>query len=291
MKTFSFSFSAEYFDLPESWNELQIVYGPATTMAAVMCGWSEQDAMKIKMAILRLLIGEHKNTLKILQEYPDAIQTILNEMDFLLDEDPDTGKCALAARLTISPFPVLENMPTPLGQPVHLYGPASGLDNITAYELALLFQCFEQFAADRTTAQIDRMIAITYRPSKPETDENILENFYGDRRQPLNEASIQTRQEQVAKLPYMLKCTIFFWLLSCRISIIEQFPAIFQEGRKGERSGADYGWWEVFRTTAGNLKDVEKIANLNWRDVLTELDYLETQRMRAEMQRAMNTAI
>jgi hypothetical protein len=280
------------FSLPSCWNELLEQFGAAKLMAAVTLTMQPASARDIRLAVLHLLVPDKDK--KLAQELignPEHLLSLLSLLDFLFLENT-TGEgpaIELNPTLTACPFPVLENMPSQIGTKMDLYAPANGLENITAYELALLFNGFEEYATTKQTTTIDKLIATMYRPSKPGTEENLLENWYGDRRQPLNEASIPARQEQIAKLPTMLKNVILFWLLSCRLHIIGQFPAVFQERGSGQQSGADYGWWEVFRSAAGNITAVENVARLNWRDVLSELDFLETQRLRAEMERTLKS--
>lgn len=220
------------------------------------------------------------------------IDALLESTSFLLEalpeeeaEDNFQKRYQLNTSLTKCPIPVLRGMPGNFSKTYDLYAPADELENVSALELALLFDLYETYTRTREVKYVDQLIATLYRKSKAETEEQLEENWHGDRRQPYNEATVGSRQQQIAKLPPMVKNIIFFWFLSCRLHIIAQFPAIFKEADGRERQGADYGWWGIFRQVSGNLINTEAIAKLNFRDVLTELDFLETERLKKEMQR------
>lgn len=229
----------------------------------------------------------------------EEIDALLSATGFLLElqpgEDGNNGtqserRFQLKPVLTKCPFPALRGMPSQFkgsSKTYDLYAPADNLENITAYELALLFDLYEQYTQTKDAALVDRLIATLYRKNKVETEEQLEENWYGDRRQPFNEHSVGIRQAQIAKLPGMVKNIIFFWFLSCRMSIVERYPGIFREADGQERSGPDYGWWGVFRQVGGSVLDAERIAHLNHAELLTELSFLDAQRLKAEMDRAL----
>lgn len=308
-------------DLPDTWNDTIVQDETGTrnpALAITLLQIIQLDGpslMEKRIAILKHLL---QLTEKDIQDWQlslaadhgqdwqlvffEQIRELLAATDFLLekasppDEIPETNNehrtYHLNPSLTTCPVPVLH---VPAAPQMHrrkkrpaattLHAPADGLANITGWELAMLFDLYERYAATRDARLIDELIATMYRKSKVPTPEQLEQNWHGDRRQPYNEHTVKLRQHQVGHLPPQIKNIIFFWFLSCRMSIISQFENVFKKKDERKRSGNDYGWWAVFRNLAGNLKDTEVLARMNYLDLLTELSFLEDERMKEEMRR------
>lgn len=264
---------------PESWNDLTT----AQALTAIQLVLTQGTPFEKKLAFASLLLktqdGQPAQQLIERIDEPRALVAIATLADFLFEEDE------LSPTLTRNPFPVLPCIKI-LDQECDLYGPADELANINAEELALVFDLFEQYVSTKDQSVADRLIASLWRRGKPETKENLLEQFCGDRRLPYNEASVELRAEAIASLPMSIRNLLMFFIMSCRLHIVKSYPGIFKSAdQKRQQSGADFGWWGVFRAIAGDLQRIETLASLNYKNLLAELVWLEEQRIREEMRR------
>lgn len=235
--------------------------------------------------------------------FAEQLENLMASIPWLLEQlptdDPDAQPIyQLAPTLTKCPLPelILDALPSfnnrrrrSANSMVKLYPPADGLANITGEELAHLFTQYERYTADPSAANCDKLIAMLYRKSKVETEEQLEFNWYGDRRQPFNEHNIEARAQLLSgQLHPMAKNLILFWFLSCRMAIITKWPVVFKERPHQEDANApDFGYWGVFRAITGDPLKVDELAKKPHQDFLTELAWLENERMRMEMEREM----
>lgn len=270
---------------PTSWNDCTPAQATALLALLQLPGLGLMEKRLSCFALLSGLAAADIQAWQDSYEDPDEfyaeLDAIMEETNFYLEPSPENPQAMqLSATLTRCPYPELT-----LPDGAILYAPADGCNNLSAYELALLFDTYEDYARTPTSELADKLIAILYRKSKPETPENLEENWHGDRRQAYNEHTVAMRQAQIAMLSVAVKNAILFWFLSCRMEIVKSYPAIFKPADQRQRQGADFGWWGIFRQVAGNLADTERIAHLPWQEVLAELAFLEDERMREEMRR------
>lgn len=275
---------------PQSWNEL------STEQAMCILGiiqLGQGSLMDKRIKILHHLLGLRPEEIKAWQTtrneehgadgpliFHAELQALLPITDFLF-EKLDDDKFTLSPKLTKCPFPTLQ-LTANSSQLIALHSPADALANITGEELAHLFDEYEAYSKTQALEHLHRLVAILYRPSKPTTQANTEEAYHGDRRRPLNRATLTQRAQLVATLPVMVKNLILFWFLSCRMTcFVEKYSNVFKYRESEERQGNDYGWWGTFRAIAGSLKDIDAVAGLDAHSVLAELSYLED-RQRAE---------
>lgn len=284
---------------PADWNEL--TPDQVLTILAVVQG--RGTITQKRLSILRYLLPLTDDEIQEweaarIEEYGEdwyvvhhsEILEMLPATDFLFEKDK-SGQYHLRPALTKCPMKKLEGMPAKrkkgkkkVFEMQEWYAPHDHLENITAKELAYTFDRYEQYAKTKNEDHLHHLLAILYRPAKPPTEENLAENYHGDIRKPLNMATVSDRAAVIANLRPEIKNLIFFWFMSCRVQYINQYQNIFKNTPIiGERQGNDYGWWGTFRAIAGNLKDINQIADLDAGSVLAELSYLEDQRLLAEM--------
>lgn len=166
------------------------------------------------------------------------------------------------------------------------YAPADQLDNITIYELGMSFKAFESFAQTGNLEDMYRLLAILYRPGKPESEDNILSDYQGDRRLPLynHETLIPKRVELMRKLPTLVSQVIVFWFACCRQKIINSFPNIFKSADGDTQpAGNDYSWAGVILNLADGVVHEETVSNKNYGTALVYLSMLEDRRKEQEM--------
>ena len=186
--------------------------------------------------------------------------------------------------LTQCPYPYLSSPGIEKGKrKVRLFGPKDSLENISFYEMGFLFQTAENYILSKDPQLLDKLIAIMYRPHKPKTRWNIRRGYEGDFRLPLlkHEATIEKRQKLVATLPPQVKTLLFFFFLSCREKIVNQFQNLFQQP-DGEKSGNDYGYAGILLRLGNGPVNMDKVAAQNHFSVLVHLSMLEDDRKRAE---------
>lgn len=166
-----------------------------------------------------------------------------------------------------------------------------GLSNITLYELANTFTLFERLVTEKKTKQkellVQQLLAVLYRPAKPETPENIESEYGGDIRQPLvgHEATIKLRQPYWRYIPALAKQLFVFWFASCRRHIIEQYPLVFKPPKDaGDPSGNNFGWGGVLLELAGGLPHLQEVYAQPYQNGLIYLSRLEDQASRREME-------
>ncbi len=286
-------------EVPESWNELlgepRNPHGCMVALEVLQSPNVPLETKRYQIAAFLLGMPDEQvifETAKgICVDYPTMLEGMLGEYrdflfslsDFMLEPGTEKNTFSLRPELTRCPFPALGRHAERCDGRPALYAPADGLSNITAWELALLFDLYEEYARTKDGAVVDRLIATMYRRSRPHSADEEEEAWFGDRRVSFVEASVPLRQQWVAQLPMAIKNCIFFWFTSCRQAIIAEHPGIFQRPDSRERQGADYGWWGIFRQVGGSIFDAERVSKMNYQDLLVELDWLEQQRLAREM--------
>lgn len=266
---------------------------------------AEQREWQLSLAI------EHKQDWNLV--FAEQIESLLESIPWLLEKttplegeggDDAQPTYQLSPTLTKNPLPELVLKAAPsfakyrsqrIKAPttVTLYPPADELANITGEELAHLFTQYEAYTADPTAANCDKLIAMLYRKSKLETPEQLEYEWYGDRRQPFNEHNLEARAKLIGpQLHPMAKNLILFWFLSCRLAIIQRWPVVFKERPKETNPDTpDFGYWGVFRAITGDPLRVDELAKKPHQDFLTELAWLENERIRMEIEREMNRLV
>lgn len=194
-------------------------------------------------------------------------------------EPVDDDKYQLSLNRYKCPYPELE-----YGE-LFFYSPADSLNNITLYELGMSFRSFEAFAQNGKEEDLHRLLAILYRPGKPDTPANVQSDYEGDRRLPLykHETTIDRRMKTMAMMPVLVSQVIVFWFASCRQKIISSFPNIF-EAPEGEKGGNDYSWAGVILNLADGIVNEEKVSNTNYGTALVYLSMLEDRRKKQELE-------
>lgn len=225
--------------------------------------------------------------------YADLAQ-LTTAFDWLFesDSDPDFSLgTAPTLRLTLTrcPYPTLRDTDFCLGKTnPTLHAPADALSNVSIYELGMAFTAFEAYAATQEEAHLHRLLAILYRPAKPDTPHHRRSNYEGDRRLPLlkHESTIPARAQRMATLPKPVQRLLVFWFASCRRQILSSFPNLFSQApadQAGERVGNDYGWGGLLLSLAGGLVHLDEVSQQPYATALTYLSYLEDQRKLQEL--------
>lgn len=204
-------------------------------------------------------------------------------------EQKEEGGTTYAAKMnrTANPWPVLT---APIAKKRdhhrHYFGPADRLDNITIYEMGMAFSYFEAYLKTSKEEHAHTLIALLYRPSRPESTKERESAWGGDRRQPLRgyEAKIEERVKLVKTLPPLVQRVIVFWFASCRQAIVDAYPKVFKKDGDGGRGGANYGWGGVLLTVAesGPMGSLGEVSDQHYSNVLTYLSMKADEAKEAE---------
>lgn len=232
------------------------------------------------------------------------IEALLEHIPWLLDKAP-TGEqdefgqpryqYSLSASLTKCPFPAITVAATPSfphskGKTVVLHAPADELSNISGEELAHAFTAYERYAADPSERNCNLLLAMLWRKSKVETEDQLENNWYGDRRQPFNPHNVEVRANQIqASVHKMAKNLMLFWFLSCRMKMIKDWPVIFKAADEVRRdpNAPDFSWWGVYMSLLDDPLRVDEFAKKPYTDLFTTIAWYDAKAKEEEMRRAM----
>lgn len=203
--------------------------------------------------------------------YDELRQVVQATLAGLFDLKTDVdGNTTYEIRLNLTNNPIGEMTYLERGKSKWLYGPSNGLGNLTVYELGMAFSYFESYATTKEEEKLDKLLAVLYRPSRPETKMEREKAWGGDRRQPLRgyEAKMDERAGKMKMLQPMQKQVLAFWFASCRKAIIDRYPKVFKSG--GDKANR-YGWGGVLMTLAENgaLGNLEQVSDNHFSNALT----------------------
>lgn len=276
--------------LPDSWNDLSkeqllFVYGSVFVSEGYALSTSAVTTMRLIFIAQRLagltaadLDSMERQYMKQDADYGhllflEALRTVVHaaiDPLFTIEYDEASGRTTYAPKLTLTKnhWPMITGAPTKKRRQA-LYAPADGLENITIYELALLFTEYEQYIETQDDTHAHRLLAMLYRPSKPATPANKAAAYFGDIRLPLRqyEATVEKRVELMASLPGIAKRVLLFWFASCRQQIVEMYPKVFSTRGNGNAPG--YGWGGLLLELAGGVADLDKVADNSFHNVFT----------------------
>ena len=152
------------------------------------------------------------------------------------------------------------------------YGPETDLSNISIYEMGMAFTAFETYLRTGNADYANQLIAILYRPGRPESQKERDSAWGGDRRQPLRgyEGKVAERIELIKTLPTLVRRVLVFWFSSVRQSIVNEYPKVFKQGGG---DGSNYGWGGVLLSVAesGPLGALSEVSDQNYANVLIYL--------------------
>lgn len=95
------------------------------------------------------------------------------------------------------------------------YGPTQALLNITFDELLAAIEYYNSFNKTNNVEDLNKLIAVLYRPKKEETTHNIISNYDGDIRQEFFATNVQLRAQKFENLPLPIKIGIKLFFEAC----------------------------------------------------------------------------
>jgi len=164
------------------------------------------------------------------------------------------------------------------------FAPGNELGNMTMYEFSTVMSLFDAYMESGNDAICNRLIAVMYRPKKPETRENRGSNYNGDKRMPLRgyESTIDARVKMVETIPLLVRRVMMFWFASCRLKIVQSYPKVFKQSKGNE--GPNYGWGGVLLNIAGGPVNVNEVGDQNFHTSLVWLSMKEDEAREMERQ-------
>mgnify|MGYP003605953561 CR=1 FL=1 len=192
-------------------------------------------------------------------------------VDKLIDQERKPEKWAISLTLTKCPYPDIKIN----GQ--QYYAAKDAWKNMTFYEFGMVWEYINAYMRTSEDTYMNSVLAILYRPSKDATEENIRSGYEGDQRQPVrkHESMIPERAAAWAAMPNMVQNILMFWAICCRQHIYMQYIDVFGEPEHAEDEGDNYrqeavnsGFPEMIMELAGNIVDVDRVADQNVHNVL-----------------------
>lgn len=208
-----------------------------------------------------------------------------NSLDFILKEIRDKKgnyichdiNCQLVKNL----IPVVE-LPSKLWFSDKFYGPADGLTNLIFDEYIAAETNLARFHETKKEEYLNKFIAVIYRQPKSKKELHAV-HFDGDVRLNFNDAFIDTRAKQIAKLDPEYKRAIRLWYEGCKMFLRRQFPHVFKVSESDEDS-EKVNVFRAFMTLVDNLveSDVTKKPVIRKQYLMEVLESLEQMSIKAE---------
>lgn len=195
--------------------------------------------------------------------HSDVLLKLQQKMEFLVKE----------SLLSKNPLPKIPF----IGQ-----GPADGLANITFDEFEAAELAFGKFVETKNMADLNRLIAILWRPTNPK-NKPTNENYTGDARIEFNAHTIQKRTFFTKILSRNTKFVIFLFYSGCRNRLFLTFKEVFHsaESRKLSQEKPD-----PLRLTnlinSINSDDVTKNEDIRKTNLIEILVFLRAQVLKME---------
>ncbi|RNI27672.1 hypothetical protein EFA69_16265 [Rufibacter immobilis] len=190
----------------------------------------------------------------------------LEELEYLLLElEPICGFLFRKSTLTKQLLPKIR-IP---GTLKWLYGPADLLGNCSFLEYIKAEAAYLGYHRTRDQRYLNRLVAILYRPRNRAKE--TADTATGDTREKFNEALLERRTKQVARLPLATRQAIMLFFVGCRQQIVERHREVFPEPEQGvteQRRAANLGWAGILKQLAGSIKDYEPTGAQNIHTVL-----------------------
>lgn len=294
-----------------NWNEL-------TLQQQIVVNWAMTQPMEIhhrRVAIANAI--DAKRIEAIMQEKDrdiatDELQRACAELAdpfFTIGEDEEGNKTYTPVLgLTKCPWPELvftrdvetrfiasnrkrKSLTPPTAAKRSLYACADEFANMTVYELSHVWSYLDAFGKSGNERHLAAAIAVIYRVSRRETEEELESDWQGDRRRGFykEESLVDKRIPLILTLPPQTLSLLYTWMVSCRQVIIDEFEVLFKAESETaiDPNKPDFGWAGLLLQVADGVVDLERVANHGWRTVFTYLAKLEHERREMELKQAM----
>jgi hypothetical protein len=288
--------------VPQSWNECDLRQA-LMLYNIIMSGEPNVNVTRIRILCflgqissndLDLLEKEYKreagNEEEGTEDYLDALSGWCNAVadPFFEVRDGKDGTFLYSISLTLTKCPYPHVIYEKNKVKHRLYAAADGLANVSLYELGTIFNLCESYLQNHDPATLHQLLGTVWREPKDATPENKKSGYNGDIRRPwIHEENMATRRaKHFEGVPDEIKQLMLFWLLSCRASIIREYPVIFDTETQSDPSDKNYGWGGVILQLANGPANVNQVAESRWGNVFLYLSMLEDDRKNRELEAA-----
>jgi hypothetical protein len=293
---------------PDSWDELPLRDMLGMYSMLFGSGWNEHSETTLTMvkliSIAKHLLNIDDGTLNLweetciaadpehgqegfLDELRQVVHAAIGGLFTITETENGATTYAIKYNLTKCPYPELvENKKDKRGKQIKktvYMAPDDEFANMTMYEFARVMTLFDAYAAKGDDAIANQLIAVMYRRHKPPTRDNVASGYGGDKRLPLRgyESTIEERQKLIETTPLLVRRVILFWVASCRLKIVQQYPKVFKQGSEGSK-GPNYGWGGVMLNLAGGPANLPDIADQNFHNSLVWLSMKDDEAKKME---------
>lgn len=119
------------------------------------------------------------------------------------------------------------------------YGPSEKLFNLTWNEFIQADSCFSDFNNSKEEKDLDRLIAVLYRPQEKNYDPDATD-FTGDRREAFNDHLIDKRAKTMARLDQKRKYSVYLFYCGCKNYLKKTFDLVFEGGEDAGNNSHGY---------------------------------------------------
>jgi hypothetical protein len=126
----------------------------------------------------------------------------------------------------------------------NLYGPSDDFQNLRLLEFSFCDSYYMRYRMSKEEENLDKMIAVLYRPAAAVKD-------LADKREKLNQHTIEDRAKQIKKLPLLEKQAILLWYTACRSRLERTYNYAFSKEKQHKAKSKNYGWAGLIVSMAG----------------------------------------
>lgn len=270
--------------LPENWEEvtskqfkalLPLLYGK----------YPFSDTSNLRVDLVKALVFSHRNPLKR-RKYRKAFPHLT---DITIVELSDLVKFLWETSPSIA---LMKSFRHGLNR---YYLPKDNLENAIMLEYILCDAYLEGVAEEENLLQselLNKLIATLCRPKR--FGWSLIRRFpglnTGDCRQKFNQEIMESRAKKLENLPLALKLFVLFFFMGCKKHVMDEYPLLFPEPKKGASSQANedpYSWAETLKDVAATklYGNYDETAYYNLHTILTNLQFERKRQLEQEANR------
>jgi hypothetical protein len=273
--------------LPQRWNELTLAE------ASILYFLLRADGIPMAVALseaAKLILNIDDNVLKNWRDAFVNAHGLLDGEWIFAEQWAHTVKAVLKPfieqreksfttklELTKCPFPKIQVKMD--SRTRNLYACADNFGNISIGEFAKIDNLCIQYIQNPTIETINSILAVIYRPSKPNTKRNRKLKYENDRRIPISEGqySEKERSEHFLHLNDDVRQMMWFWVTSCREQFYLKWDNVLRSnGEQSNKKLAQFRWAGLFIELANKqMVSKEAVMSQNANAIMLELSFYE----------------
>lgn len=196
----------KHYSMPRAWNELT---GQQLIGCLHIINSKQPDASKL-LELVRLLTGISR--LRFAFASIDELMEYFYLLDFLFEMNTLTKNLLPGYR--------------------YLYGPSDNFGNLVVSEYIFSENHYLLYREHGDSTDLDKLIAVLYRPGKSHLRYNYSNNPAGDYRRKFNDNFIDAQARKIRHWPAPIKNAILHYYEGCRLQLVNNYHDVF--GGSGE---------------------------------------------------------